>query len=77
MGSRVWELLVVYVQHRGGLRSKGLCDHPYKKNQKAPKILPKGPFLKFCMGDYKNPCDQCLTATMASPPLLVQHQRLL
>jgi hypothetical protein len=47
---------------RGGLWSKGLCDHLYKKNQKTP-------LLTFCMGDCKGPCDQCHIATMASPPL--------
>jgi hypothetical protein len=32
------------------LGSKGLCDHPYKKNQKAPKTPSKGPFFDILYG---------------------------
>jgi hypothetical protein len=46
-----------------------LCDIPYKKIRKTPKIRPKGPFLTFCIGDWKGHCDQCLIAYMASPLL--------
>jgi hypothetical protein len=49
-------MYVVFIRSRLG--SKNICDHPYKKTQKAPKIPPKGPFLTFCMGDCKSPCDQ-------------------
>jgi hypothetical protein len=37
--------------------------------QKNAKGLQKTPFLKFCMGDWKGPCDQCHIVTMASLPL--------
>jgi hypothetical protein len=37
--------------HQGQSRSKGLCDIPYKKIQKAHKTPPKGSFLPFCMGN--------------------------
>jgi hypothetical protein len=47
---------------RSGLGSKGSCYVPYKKNQ-------KNPFLTFCMGHCKGPCDQRRIATMASSPL--------
>jgi hypothetical protein len=36
---------------------------------RPPKFLQKTPFLKFCMGNCKSPCDQCRIATMACPPL--------
>jgi hypothetical protein len=39
---------------RGGLGSKGLCDIPFKKNSKDPKIPPKGPFLTL-YGRLKRP----------------------
>jgi hypothetical protein len=35
------------VKNSGGLGSKGLCDIPYKKIQKALKISPKGLFSHF------------------------------
>jgi hypothetical protein len=45
---------------RGGLGSKGLCDIPYKKIEKVPKIPPKGSFLTFynnATKKLKNECD--------------------
>jgi hypothetical protein len=38
--------------------SKGLCDIPYKKIQKAPKIPPKSPFFDILY--WKGHCDQSL-----------------
>jgi hypothetical protein len=47
---------------RSGLGSKGPCYVPHNKVQKTP-------FLTFCMGDCKGPCNQRRIATMASSPL--------
>jgi hypothetical protein len=61
------------ISNRGGQRSKGICDHPYKKIQKAPKIPPKSPFFKsFVYEIVKAPATN-RTATMASPPLISNH----
>jgi hypothetical protein len=55
---------IQFTLYRGGLGSKGLCYHPYKKIQKARKIPPKGPFLTFCMGDCEGLRNQCRIATI-------------
>jgi hypothetical protein len=39
----------------GGLGSKGLCDIPYKKIQKAPKVSFKGVSLNFFIEDCIGP----------------------
>jgi hypothetical protein len=39
-------------RYRGGLGSKGFCDIPYKKIQKASKIPLKGPFLDILYGRF-------------------------
>jgi hypothetical protein len=51
---------------RSGLGSKGPCNVPYKKIQKAPKVPSKDP--------CKSPCDQHCIATMASLPLAVRSK---
>jgi hypothetical protein len=67
----------ISLEIRGGLESKGLCDHPYKRIQNVPLKSSKSPlFLTFCMGCCKGPCDQCRIAAMASPPLLEIHLKL-
>jgi hypothetical protein len=36
--------------NRGGLGSKVLCDHPYKKFERPPKCLQKVPFFEILYG---------------------------
>jgi hypothetical protein len=59
---------LAFFQRRTGIKRPLRLSHT-KKFKRPPKFFQNAPFLTFCMGDCKGPCDECRIATMASPPL--------
>jgi hypothetical protein len=57
------------VRFRGRLGSKGLCDHPYKKIQKAPKTPLKSPFFDILYGALTIPCEPATNVALLLWPV--------